>query len=232
MPASTTVSTKPGNTAVAAVNRAVSASSTGGSISSGITNRRAARHQRPSAPLLDRIDNGADNIRPPTIGKSHGKKAGLRTYTLPAQTRPSSMSPPCLPSASLMCVSASPRGGDFQCNARPRNAATTKRVWNIIRTGASSIENNISPSMLSTTCNSPPKLRAPRPITSRMPRILGRNSSVAVAENKASACSGCHCGQIGKSWRGCTKYVGSVSDWTASSTVETIRKASQSGAER
>lgn len=168
----------------------------------------------------------------PTIGSSHSRNDGFSQNTPPPHTSPNSVWPPCLRSASPQEVSASSRGGDFQRIAQPRKAAVTKRVWNSIRTGASSAENTSSISIPSVTRRRPPNWRAPCRQISSTDRIFGRNSSVAVAENSASAFSGCHSGQIGNSWRGCTKYCGTVSSCEASMPVDSARNRNHSGADR
>ena len=139
---------------------------------------------------------------------------------------------PCRRIASLQGVASSSRCGEFHCTDQPRKAASTKRVWKSMRTGASSTEKNISRSMLRVTRITPPKPLAPLAQISITLSSLGRNNRVRVVENNAMAFSGCHCGQIGNSCRGSRKYCGSISWCTASSAVESTRKKNHNGADR
>ncbi len=101
-----------------------------------------------------------------------------------------------------------------------------------MRTGAASTENTASITIDSARCTAPPKRLGPFAHSTSTLRILGRNSTVAVAENSAAAFSGCHSGQIGKSWRGCVKYSGAISVCLASSAVDSSRNRNHSGADR
>ncbi|MNV92074.1 hypothetical protein D3C71_1866270 [compost metagenome] len=104
-------------------------------------------------------------------------------------------------------------------------------VWNSIRVGASSADISISSSMLTMSRTGPPYCRAS--LSSRITLAsFGRNSSVAVAENSASAFSGCHSGQVGNNWYGCVKYSGGTSACLASAAVDSSRNRNQSGADR
>ncbi|MCY1371280.1 hypothetical protein D9M69_584150 [compost metagenome] len=114
-----------------------------------------------------------------------------------AQKKPSKVCGPWRLTASLHGVESSSRCGEFQVAAQPRNAASTKRVWKIIRTGASSMENNISRSIDRVTLNLPPNSFAPLAQIRMMLNSFGRNSSTMVVENNAIALSGCHCGHSG-----------------------------------
>ncbi|KRB70516.1 hypothetical protein ASE07_07855 [Noviherbaspirillum sp. Root189] len=129
-------------------------------------------------------------------------------------------------------VSESSLGGDFQRISQPRNAAVTNAVWNSMRTGARSIENTSSINMLTVTRNMPPNSFAPRNIISSTLRIFGRNNKVAVALNRARASSGCHCGHIGNSCRGLTKYCGSTRVCNASMPVDNTRNRNHKGADK
>ncbi len=53
-----------------------------------------------------------------------------------------------------------------------------------------------------------------------------------VAENSATASSGCQRGHSGYSWLGCRKYSGTISVWIASRQVDNARNSSHSGADR
>ena len=105
-------------------------------------------------------------------------------------------------------------------------------MWKIIRTGASSMENNISSSIDRVTLNLPPNSLAPLAQIKMMLSSLGRNNSTMVVENSATALSGCHCGHSGYNWRGAMKYCGSIRVFTASKAVDNTRKKNHNGADR
>src|SRR5262247_1276839 len=63
------------------------------------------------------------------------------------------------------------------------------------------------------------------------PRILGVNNTTAVPTRKPTAAPMFHLGQIGNSWRGCTKYCGPITVCITMNVVDTTRERNHSGAE-
>src|SRR5690606_23843519 len=133
----------------------------GGLYSSGIRNGLSSRDLGPRPTRPEITDTGVDSINDPTIGTSQQRKPGCCQITNNAQQQPSKVCGPWRLTASLQGVESSSRCGEFQVAAQPRNAASTKRVWKIIRTGASSMENSISSSIDNVTLNLPPNSFAP-----------------------------------------------------------------------
>ncbi|MCY1309304.1 hypothetical protein D9M70_593880 [compost metagenome] len=115
-----------------------------------------SRAPSPSLTRLVITDTGIDSSSEPTMGDSHQRNSGSSQATSAAQATPSSVCGPWRRTASLHGVASSSRCGDFHTASQPRNAASTKRVWKSMRTGASSTEKSISRSMLRVTLITPP----------------------------------------------------------------------------
>src|SRR5690606_1819516 len=124
--------------------------------SSGIRNSFSSLARKPSLTRLEITDTGIDRINEPTIGTSHHRKLGFSQATSRAQARPNRVCGPWRRTASLHEVESSSRCGEFQVAAQPRNAASTKRVWNTMRTGASNMEKSISSNIDRVTLIRPP----------------------------------------------------------------------------
>ena len=188
--------------------------------------------RRPTVARLEITETNGDRINEKTIGASQNRKRRSNHAIPTAHTNPNSSCEPWRLNASPQEVESSSRCGEFHTTSQPRNALTTKTVWNSMRTGASSTENSTSSSNDNVTRQKPPYSFVPLHQISKMLNNFGRNNSTMVEAKSAIASSGRHCGHTGNNCRGCRKYCGSVNAWTTCNAVESARNINHSGAER
>ena len=159
--------------------------------------RRAAR---PQLTRLVNTESGMEKARPKAMGENHQKKPGLMSHIRPPHTMPSSVPHQWKRMASSQLVPVSSRFCTFQPTFQPRSVVTTKKLWKIMRMGASMVEMSTSASTLMHIRRKPPKCFAPpRYAVSTMAKIFGMKSMTPVLPRRSSAHWGYHVGHTGNS---------------------------------
>ena len=173
---------------------------------SGTAARGAARAERHPA----RVDRDRDRQRERADhGSSHQRYDGSASR----RRAPSRRRAACAArggAAPRPTSSRRPRGAGSSTAARdPVSAASTNCVWNSMRIGASSAEDeDLHQHAERDARRAAESIGALRVRTRMAPRIFGRNSSRAVASTKPEGGSRrSHSGQSGKSWRGCDEIL-------------------------